>query len=57
VRALRLVTTGNGALEVRESELSGPGEVLLEAICTLISPGTELAGAPEAHPGVLLDWR
>jgi threonine dehydrogenase-like Zn-dependent dehydrogenase len=45
VRALRVVTTGIEALEVRETDVPepGPGEMLLEASCTLISPGTELA--------------
>ena len=45
MRALRVVTTGTETPEVREVAVPkpGPGEMQVEAICTLISPGTELA--------------
>lgn len=46
MRAHRVVTTGRDQVEVQEIELPAPGpkEVLLEAECTLISAGTQLAG-------------
>ena len=46
MKARRVVVLGVNEVEVREAELPavGPEEILLEADCSLISAGTELAG-------------
>lgn len=56
MRAQQVVMAGLGTVEVQEVDVEGPGphELLLEAECTLISAGTELAnlrGQVSSAPG------
>ncbi len=54
MKAKRLVFTGKLRVEVEEVEIAdapGPGEVLVENLYGLISPGTELAMFMETHAG------